>query len=75
MSTGGKDSAEAVQFMTLFARLRDWCDDEPEQLADQAAADASVKVLCNKVYAAAQDLRNSERLHRAFLPFRSIRGS
>jgi hypothetical protein len=67
MSTGAKDSAEVVKFMTLFARLKDWCDDEPEQLADQAGADASVKVLCNRVYAAAQDPVNSRRSSEVML--------
>lgn len=32
MTRGGKDSGEVVEFMTLFARLKDWTDDMPEEL-------------------------------------------
>jgi len=35
MSRGGKDSAEVVKFMTLFARLKHWSDDAPDELPDR----------------------------------------
>ncbi len=60
MSESGKDSTEVVEFMTLFKRLKYWCDDAPEELADLAATDASVKGLCNILYAVAQDLHEVE---------------
>ena len=28
MITNGKDSAEVVKFLSLYTRLKDWCDDE-----------------------------------------------
>lgn len=75
MNTGAKVSAEVVEFMTLFARLKDWCDEEPEQLADQAAADASVKILCNKVTQPPKISAAASRSVGRFSPPRSIRGS
>ncbi len=65
MSKSGKDSAEVVEFMTLFKRLKYWCDDAPEELANFAATDASVKDLCNRLYAVAQDLRRVEAFEPA----------
>jgi hypothetical protein len=26
----GKDSAEVVKFLSLYSRLKDWCDDDPD---------------------------------------------
>lgn len=60
MSKSGKDSGEVIEFMTLFKRLKYWCDDAPEELADLAKTDASVKDLCNRLYAVAQDLHRVE---------------
>ncbi len=60
MSKSEKDSAEVVEFMTLFNRLKYWCDDAPKELADLAATDTSVKDLCNRLYAVAQNLRRVE---------------
>ncbi len=65
MSKSGKDSAEVVEFMTLFNRLKYWCDDAPEELADLAATDTSVKDLCNRLYAVAQDLHRVEAFEPA----------
>ncbi len=65
MSRGGKDSAEVVKFMALFARLKDWSDDAPEQLAKFAATDSSVKDLCLEVSFVAHFLKMNERRARA----------
>lgn len=65
MTKSGKDTAEVVEFMTLFARLKHWCDDTPEELADFAKTDSSIKDLCTKVFFAADFLRMNERRHRA----------
>jgi hypothetical protein len=28
----GKDSAEVVKFLSLYSRLKDWCDDDPDAI-------------------------------------------
>ena len=65
MSKPGKDSGEVVNFMALFARLKDWSDDAPEELADTAATDPSVKDLCTKLSVAAYSLKVNERRARS----------
>ena len=64
MSSGNKDSPEVVEFMTLFARLKDWSDDAPDELADLAATDASVKDICDQLGRAAFFLWRKEREQR-----------
>ena len=66
MNTGNKDSAEVVNFMTLFNRLKDWSDD-PGGLKVFAAGDESVKDLCNKLSFAAYLLKRSERQARTLI--------
>lgn len=65
MSRGWKDSAEVVEFMALFARLKDWSDDAPGELADFAATDPSVNELCIQLRFAADFLKMNERRARA----------
>ena len=65
MTSRGKDSDEVVEFMALFTRLKDWCDDEPEDLADFSESDSSIKEVCNKLSLRAGLLRMSERRGRA----------
>lgn len=62
---GGKDSAEVVEFMSLFARLKNWCDDASEELFDFAKSDSSVKDLCTQLADAAHVLQMNERRRRA----------
>ncbi len=64
MSEPGKDSPEVVEFMTLFARLKLFSDDAPEDLADQAASDSSVRDLCTQLSFAAHFLKMNERRAR-----------
>lgn len=64
MSKPGKDTPEVVEFMALFAKLKDWSDDDPEGLSDLAASDESVKDLCTKLSFAAHFLRMNERRAR-----------
>ncbi len=61
-----KDSSEVVEFMTVFARLRDWLDDEPEGLYELAidGEDAPLKELCSKVYWAAFFITRSNKSRR-----------
>lgn len=64
MSKAGKDSAEVIEFMTLFARLKLFSNDTPEDLADLAASDSSVMDLCTQLHPAAHFLRMNERRAR-----------
>lgn len=64
MSSSRKDSPEVVEFMSQFARLKDWCDDTPLGLAELAKSDSSIKDLCNKVRLAADFLKRNERRRR-----------
>ena len=43
--------------MTLFARLKHWSDDAPEDLAEVAANDSSVKDLCTQLSIVARVFR------------------
>jgi hypothetical protein len=47
--TNGKDSAEVIKFLSLLARLKDCCDDDPEGLFDRAKEDEGLKGLCNQL--------------------------
>jgi len=60
MTNGGNDSPGIAGFMALFARLKDWSDDAPDELLDLAKNDSSVKELCNQVYFIAVNLRDAE---------------
>jgi len=64
MSKPIKDSAELIEFMTLFTKLKDWSDDDPEGLFDFAAGDESVRDLCVKLSFAAHFLKMNERRAR-----------
>lgn len=60
----GKDSAEVVKFLTLYSRIKDWCDDEPDAVFQLAIADKRFKDLCMQVLGAAERLHASEQRHR-----------
>jgi hypothetical protein len=62
--TNAKDSAEAVKFLSLLARLKDCCDDDPENLSDLARDDNGVKGLCIELSETASFLRVNERRRR-----------
>ncbi|WP_035872500.1 hypothetical protein [Cucumibacter marinus] len=64
MSKSGKDSPEVVEFMALFARLKLYSDDMPDDLAEQAASDTSVRELCIQLSMAARSLKMNERRAR-----------
>lgn len=65
MSSLPKDSPEVMEFMTLFARLKQWCDDAPDELADFAKTDTSVRDLGISLSFAASFLKMNEKRHRA----------
>jgi hypothetical protein len=58
----GKDSAKVVNFLSLLARLKDCCDDDPECLPRLAKEDEGVKDLCDRLHWAAFEV--NERRHR-----------
>lgn len=64
MSGFSKDSAEVIEFMTLFARLKRWCDDAPQDLVALAGSDDSVQDICFRLFFAAHLLRMNERRSR-----------
>lgn len=64
MSMPGKDTLEVVEFMMLFAKLKDWSDDDPGGLFEFAVSDESVKELCTKLSFAAHFLKMNERRAR-----------
>lgn len=64
MNKHGKDSREVIEFMALFSRLKLFCDDAPEELADLASSDSSVKDLCLELSFAAHFLKTNERRTR-----------
>src|SRR5262245_30815889 len=64
MSAHSKDSAEVIKFMTLFEKLKDWSDNEPESLPKLADADEGVKNLCISLCGAAHTLTMNERRRR-----------
>jgi hypothetical protein len=46
MSAHSKDSAAVIKFVTLFQKLKDWSDNEPESLPKLVQTDEGVKNLC-----------------------------
>lgn len=62
--TGTKDSQEVINFMTLFQKLRNWIDDEPDALEELASNDKPIEELCNELSSAAFSLSMYERQHR-----------
>jgi hypothetical protein len=64
MSKQGKDSLEVAEFMALFAKLKEWSDDDPDGLFDFAAGDESVRKLCIDLWFSARFLKMNERRAR-----------
>jgi hypothetical protein len=56
-----KDSKEAVEFLSKLSILKDWTDDDPSILEQQARDDEGVKKLCHEVVRAAGRLHLAER--------------
>ena len=59
--TGAGPSPAAATFMTLFARVKNAINDEPQRLAGLAETDAAIEKLCSKLWVAASELQQSER--------------
>ena len=60
----GKDSAEVVKFMSLFAKLKDWTDDDPASLAELTSDDEEIRNICDELSRAAHLLEMNERRRR-----------
>ena len=58
-----KDSPEVTDFMALYSRLKDWCDDVPEDLPTLCETDCSIRDLSLRLHLSSSFLRHSERLH------------
>jgi hypothetical protein len=59
-----KDSTEVIKFLTLYTKLKDWCDDDPDAIFQLAIGDKEFKGLCIELLRAAELLHASERRHR-----------
>jgi hypothetical protein len=64
MSAHSKDSAAVIKFMSLFEKLKDWSDNEPESLPKLVEADEGLKNLCISLCGAAHTLTMNERRRR-----------
>lgn len=67
MRERSKDSSEVVEFMSLFARLKTFSDDGPDDLIALSEQDLSVKAVCLELGNVASFLRmNESRARRLF---------
>ena len=64
MASANKDAPQAVAFMTLFSRVKDWCDDRPEELSRMADGDEVLSELCEKLWEKANHMKRAERRRR-----------
>lgn len=62
MAIAQKDSPEVVEFRTLYSKLRDWCEDLPDDLPVLCETDPSIKKLSFKLNLSCSFLKYSERL-------------
>lgn len=61
---GSKDDDRVIKFMTLFARLREWSDNDPASLNGLAAKDGSIKDLSMQLYEVADEISQAEGAKR-----------
>lgn len=64
MATAQKDSPAVMEFMALFAKVKDWCDDDPDELRRLSEDDEGVKSLSDKLLWTAVHLERNERRRR-----------
>ena len=64
MSAVSKDSPEIIEFQRLFARVRDWSDDNPIGLRELAFADDSFQQLALDTLRVAGSIQRSEQSDR-----------
>lgn len=64
MNQQNKDSTEIVEFRSLFSRLKQFSDDDPDCLWKDAQHDVSVKELCIETLRAAWTIKRNEKRRR-----------
>jgi len=64
MTVGFKDSPEIVEFRRLFARLREWSEDDPAGLRELARTDEGIQELGLSILRAAGRIQRSEQAGR-----------
>ena len=63
MTRSGTDSDDVIRFMTQFARLKSWVDDDPMDLVSDAIRDESIRDICVSLNWDAYVLRQAEQRH------------
>jgi hypothetical protein len=56
-------SPEVLAFMLLFAKLKEWSEDDADCLPELASTDESIKKLCLRLLKAAGSLQRNQRDH------------
>jgi hypothetical protein len=64
MNPIGKDSPEVIKFTSVFAKLKNWSDDDSAGLPSLAARDKAVMQVCDELFWAAHNLEVNERRRR-----------
>jgi hypothetical protein len=59
-----KDDEVVDRFMMLYARLRDWTDEDPDHVVNLSAEDPDFAALCRAVWNSASELTKAERRER-----------
>jgi hypothetical protein len=64
MAPKSKDSPEVAKFLFLFAKVKDWCDDDAANLPYLARTDEACEKLCLDLLKAAGSIQSKERSGR-----------
>jgi hypothetical protein len=62
--SNGRNSAEVATFLSLYTRVKDWCDDDPDALFQLAMDDQKFKGLSRQLIDAVERLHASEQSRR-----------
>jgi hypothetical protein len=65
MVAESKDSPEIIEFMVLLSRLKDWCEDLPDELVEAELKDSSISELCSQLWVSTFYLKTNERRHQS----------
>lgn len=65
MSRERSDSDVVARFLSQFAKLKAWCDDDPDSLEAFAKDDESVERLCHELFWSASAIRHALRSARS----------
>ncbi|MES0179691.1 DUF4145 domain-containing protein [Mesorhizobium sp. M0025] len=64
MAPEQKDSPAVIEFMAIFAKVKDWCDDDPGELLRLSEDDDGVKSLSDTLFWSGIHLERNERRRR-----------